>query len=474
MKNTNQLVKNTTIYALGDIIPRLLGFISFPVLTHYLTPADYGVVNYVNTLTTFLLVCCFLCTNTYYLVFFYRCENEEKQKKLLGNISTFVIGFNVFIVLFFFLFGEFFFKFLGSNIPFYPYIIIGVLTNFFAIFSVLPSALYRLLEKPLFLTILTISRGVITLILTIVLVVYYNYSALGVLYTTLIVNAIYAFIFLYSTRKYIIWNFDVKQIKEILIFSLPLVPGSLAYYITTISDRVLIDKYLNLTDLGIYSTAATLALILNIFSFGAYKAFEPFIFKSWGREDFLSVFEKVRNGFIYVLLLGGLSLSIFSKEFFIIMSNVKFHGAYFYVPMIIIGVYCSSVKMLFGTVVTARGKTKVNSLISILGAVISVVLNITLLPKFGLVSAALVSSLALTIECLILVWYAKLDIERIKPILSFLVVTGAIFLFVYIIDINNLVFSILIKTVVLVLVTVSLSIILAVNPFKMIKEFVKK
>lgn len=474
MKNTNQLIKNTTIYALGDIVPRLLSFISFPILTNYLTPADYGVVNYVNTLTTFLLVCCFLCTNTYYLVFFYRCENETAQKKLLGNLSCFIIGFNILFVLFSFLFGEYLFGYLESNIPFYPYIIIGVLTNFFSIFSILPSALYRLLEKPLFLTFLNISRGVITLILTIVLVVYYNYSALGVLYATLIVNIIYAALFLYSTSKYIIWNFNFYQIKEILIFSLPLVPGSLAYYITTISDRVLIDRYLNLNDLGIYSTAATLALILNIFSYGAYKAFEPFIFKSWGSVDFLGVFEKMRNAFIYVLLLGGLSLSLFSKEFFQIMSGVKFHEAYFYVPMIIIGVYCSSVKMLYGTVVTAKGKTKINSLISIIGAVISIVLNVSLLPKFGLISAALVSSLALTTECLILIWYAKLNIEHIRPILSFIIVTGAILLFVYLVDIKHFLSSILIKIIVIVLIIFLLSKILAINPFKMIRGFIKE
>ncbi|WP_432222937.1 oligosaccharide flippase family protein [Flavobacterium sp. TMP13] len=474
MQESKQLVKNTTIYALGDIIPRLLGFISFPILTSYLTPADYGVVNYVNTLTTFMLVCSFLCTNTYYLVFFYRCENEIAQKKLLGNLSTFVIGFNILIVLFFLLFGEYLFGFYESNIPFYPYIIIGVLTNFFAIFSILPSALYRLLERPMFLTVLNVSRGLISLVLTIVLVVCFGYSALGVLYANLVVNAVYAVVFLYTTRNYIIWNFNIKQLKTVLIFSLPLVPGSLAYYVTTISDRVLIDKYLNLNDLGIYSTAATLALILNVFSYGAYKAFEPFIFKSWGGENFLNIFEKIRNNFVYILLLGAVSLSIFSKEFFQVMSGVKFHGAYFYVPMIIIGVYCSSIKMLYGTVVTAKGKTKVNSLISIIGAVISIVLNVQLLPRFGLISAALVSSLALTTECLILIWYAKLEIERIRPVLGFILGVLTIFLFVYLIDIDNFFASIFIKIIVLSSTVFLLSKILAVNPFKMIKGLVKK
>jgi O-antigen/teichoic acid export membrane protein len=68
----SNLVKNTTIYAIGDIAPRLLGFISFPILTQFLTPAEYGIVNYVNTVNTFLTIVGFLCLNTYYLVYYNR------------------------------------------------------------------------------------------------------------------------------------------------------------------------------------------------------------------------------------------------------------------------------------------------------------------------------------------------------------------------------------------------------------------
>lgn len=474
MKENKQLIKNTTIYALGDIVPRLLGFISFPILTRYLSPADYGIVNYVGTLTTFMLALGFLCINTYYLVFYYRCEDDITRKKLLGNLTSFVILFNVFIVLLFVLFGPYFFSLLGSNISFYPFILIGVFTNFFNIFSILPSALYRLLEKPLMLTIINISRGIITLVLTLVLVVYFNYSALGVLLAGMLVNFIYAFVFLYISRKHIIWNLCFKQIKEVLLFSLPLVPGTLAYYVTTISDRILIDKYLSLNDLGIYSTASTLALILNIFAYGAYKAFEPFIFKTWGTEGFIKTFENIRNGFVYVLLIGVLCLSVFSKEFFQIMSNAQFHGAYWYVPMIIIGVYSSSLSMLYGTIITAQSKTKINSLINIVGAGISIVLNIFLLPLYGLVVAALVSSFSMTVMLSISMWYSRLQISHIRPFISILVISTAIFILVYIIDIDSILLSILFKSIAILIVIAILSLTLAINPIKSIIGFYKK
>ena len=238
----NTLIKNTTIYALGDIIPRLIGFIALPILTRYLTPSDYGIVNYVNTLNTFLLALGFLSVNTYLLVYYHRCKTSEEQKKLLGNLSAFIILLNVVIVIVLLFFGKYFFNALGSNIDFYPYIVIAIFTNFFNLFSILPAALFRVLEKPMPLTILNVSRGVIAFVLTLILVIYFDYTALGVLYANLVVNFIFAFLFLYMVRHHITWNLNFKQIKTVLAFTLPLVPGSIAYYLTTISDRILIDK----------------------------------------------------------------------------------------------------------------------------------------------------------------------------------------------------------------------------------------
>lgn len=475
MSDSKKLVKNTTIYALGDIIPRFLNFISFPILTRYLLPSDYGIVNYVNALTTFLTALGFLCINTYYLVHYYRCESVADQKKLLGNLFSFVIGFNLLIVILFLLLGNNVFQFLGSKISFYPYIVIALAFNFFNVFAILPSALYRLLEKPMLLTIINVSNGVLTMALTFILVIHYKYTALGVLYANLIVSFLFSFIFLYTIREHIIWNFNFKQIKKVLAFSLPLVPGTIAYYATTLSDRILINKYLTLNDLGIYGTASTLALILTIFSNGAYKAFEPHIFKKWGSDGFKSTFESLRNGFIYILLIGVLCLSVFSKEFFQIMTNVKFHSAYWYVPIIIIGVYSSSISMLYGTIITAKGKTKISSLINTTGAGISIILNILLLQRYGLIVAAVVSSFAMTVMMAISIWYAGLKIERLKPLLSILISAIAIYVLVYMVDIKQIVLSIVFKIFVVSIVIYIISLILSINPFKLIGDLkVKK
>ena len=448
----SNLVKNSTIYAIGDIAPRLLSFISFPILTTYLTPAEYGIVNYVNTVNLFLTILGFLCLNTYYLVYYYRMKDETEQKRLLGNLSVFVVGLNTVVTVLLFCIGPYLFDFIGSNIDFYPYLAIGLVTNLFNIFTVLPSALFRLQERPLPLTILNVLKGILIFGLTLWLVVGYQFKAEGILLANMVVTVVFGIIFAYITVKNMIWNINWYQIKKALIFSLPLLPGSLSYYLVSMSDRILIDKYLNLNDLGIYSTASTLALILNIVAYGAYKAFEPYFFKIYGTPQFTIQFTKVRNAYFFVIIGGAFGLALFAKEFFQLFSEEKFHIAYYYVPMILIGVVASAMSMLYSTIITAQEKTKISSVISMCGGVLSVSLNIVLLPNLGIVAACIASAISLGSMMLASIYFSKVNISHKKIIEALCVVVIGVFVNVYVYTVPSIVVSILLKCCVYVII----------------------
>lgn len=447
----SNLVKNTTIYAIGDIAPRLLGFISFPILTQFLTPAEYGIVNYVNTVNTFLTIVGFLCLNTYYLVYYNRLDSEEARKKLLGNLFIFITGINILGTVLLFIVGPKLLGIVDSNVAFYPYIAMGLVTNLFNVFSVLPLALFRILERPWPVTCINVSKGLLGFVLTILFVVKFHYKADGILFVNMVVSIFYGCIFIWLLWKNMIININWKQIKEALLFSLPLVPGSLSYFAVSMSDRVLIDKYLTLNDLGIYSTAATIALLLNIVSNGAYKAFEPYFFKIYGTSNFITDFKKVHDVYFFVLICGALGLSLFSKEFFQIFAGPKFHQAYYYVPLILIGVIFSSMNLLYATIITARGKTKVNSVISIIGGVISIGLNIWLLPKIGIVGACVSSAVAMGTMLILSIYNAMINISHIKSLIALLATSIIIYYFVYVVE-YLLMVAILIKSIVYILI----------------------
>lgn len=471
---SDKLLRNTTIYALGDIIPKALSIIVFPILTQYLTPADYGIVNYVTTLNLLLTIIGFLCLNTYYLVFYYRMENVVEQQKLLGNLSIFVLGINAVLTIILFLLGNYFLQLIGSKISFYPYIAIGLITNFFNLLTILPSALYRVQERPLPLTVLNVLKGLVTMALTVLLVVYFKYTALGVLMSTLIVSVVFGIIFLRVTLKNMIWNIDWTQLKQALIFSLPLLPGSLAYYLLSMADRLFIEYYLDLTQLGIYSTASTLALILNIVSYGAYKAFEPYFFKIYETNQFYCQFIKVQNVFFLVILFCAMGISMFAKEFFILFASEAYRDVYYFVPMLEIGVVFSALIMLYNTILTAREKTKTISVITIIGGVISFLINLFCLPILGITGACLASGVAFGVILICSAYYAKLSINFTPLIVSFLIAGICVWSTVYIFQFSNILLSLFFKVAIFLTGIVLICVTLKLNPFEFLIYSTKK
>lgn len=462
----SKLVKNSLIYAIGDIAPRLLGLISFPILTRYLSPAEYGIVNYVNTVNLFLTAFGFLCLNTFYLVFYYKQKSEEDKKKLLGNLSIFVLGLNILLTVIFFIIGPHIIGWFESNISFYPYLAIGLITNLFGLLAVLPAALYRLEENPLPLTILNVSRGVIGFGITLWFVIGLGFKAEGLLFSQMIVSIIFGLIFLKITLSNMVWYFNWQQLKHALIFSLPLLPGSVSYLFTSMFDRILIDKYLNLTDLGLYSSASTLALVLNIVAYGAYKAFEPYIFKNIDSPQFTAMFVRLRNGFFWVMISGAFGIALFAKEFFQIFSEAQYHTAYLYVPIIIIGVMCTGLGMPYGTVITAHGKTKINSAISICCSIISVSLNVLFLSRFGIIAACITSALTMSIGLTISIHFSETHISHRKPLGIFVLIAVVTMVMVFLVNISQLWISLLAKAVTYILIVLLSSHIIGIVPSK--------
>lgn len=446
-RESSKLIKNTTIYALGDIVPKVVSFLIFPVLTFYLSPEDYGIINYVNTFNLLLTILGFLGLNTYYLVYYYRQEDERQQKLLLGNLSFFVIGINILFTIVLCILGYLFPRLFSNKIEFYPYIFIGVITNFFNLLTILPSALYRMKENPLPITILAILRGIIYSLSTVLLVSVYEYKSMGILVIQMIVSIVFGLIFIVITWRDTLWHFNFAIIKKGLAFSLPLLPGSLAYYLISMSDRFFIERYLDLTQLGVYSTAATLALIINIVTNSAYKSFEPYFFKIYGTENFNNKFVMVRKFYFFITLIACLIIAMYAKEFFYLFASEKYQTVYYYVPMIEVGVIFSAFSLIHATLITAQGRTKINSLFALIGGIVSLLVNLFFMPFMGLIAACIASALSCGVIMCLSVRYSDQMKDLFPLFASFFLSVIVVWLLVYFIQWRNIGISISIKTI---------------------------
>ncbi len=473
MSNSKQFFKNTSIYVIGEVVPRLLSFITFPILTVYLTPSDYGINSYVSSITSLLFILSNLSLSTYFFVHYFRSESEEEKKVLTSTLAIFTTVYSFGLIIAFCSIGPTLLRLWGGNVDFYPYIFLGTVGMFFEVIVIYPSAIYRVIEKPTTLISFNISKS-ITNVIGILYVVYIQKGALkDIILMQTLISGIFGICFVFYSRKFYYFIFEKEILVKALKFSLPLVPASLSWYAFNTFDRVLIDKYLTLNDLGLFSTAATLALMLNIVTNSAYKAFEPLFFKHFGKDDFIGIYTNIKNMYIYLTLVGALFLSLFSKEFFIIFSSKEFLLAHKFVPYILIGTVASSISLLYSTIITAMGKTKHNALITIFGALCSILVNILLLKVIGIWAAILASALTYILSLLIRIYFSKRQFFESKSVMAFLIAFFPAILF------NSLEFNLsfnielLIKAIISIGITILLTLFMNIKIKKIISLFSK-
>jgi O-antigen/teichoic acid export membrane protein len=407
----SKILKNTIYYSIGEIAPRIISFLLLPILTTYLTTVEYGINSYTSTVMTFVFIVGALSLNTFVLRNYFASDDENERKKLIGSIFIFICIFNLVLVLLQMLFLPFIIHYFKINIAFNPYFLLSLINNFFDVISILPLVLYRVKEDARGFLILSLSRTILQFILTYVLVVVLGKGLEGSYYARLIVNIPFLFLYFHLIRKSAIMKMDYSLLKNAIQFSLPLLPGSLAYLFASLSDRIVLERYVGLNELGIYSVAATLALVLNIVIQSLYKTFEPVLFREFHNDNFDEINLKFYKIYLCILIVAAFATACFSKEFFLVATSANFLSAYKIVPFLLISVIISGINTYLNILMITLNKQKLVSVVSIISGGVSVALNLILIPILGFYGAIIASTISFLIVNAICHYNVKIKVR---------------------------------------------------------------
>lgn len=419
------------IYGLGTVLLRGINLLVLPLYTHYLTPEDYGIVAISASLTALLSLIMPLSLYSAIIPFFFKMDSKATRRRMMGTIWLGMIGGGFLISVAFEVFGVRFFDIVFPQLVFNPYGQISIWTAFFAIFSFLPLNLYQAQEKPQNYVFWTSATLLLTVALTIIFVVVLEQGAYGYLLGTLVANVIMAIPFTVVTLKNVEFQLDFAYLKEASIFSLPLLPHGIANWVLALSDRAILQFYVSVSALGIYSLGYTFGMIQIFIGVAITQAWIPFLFKRIAEEGESSETRLARIITYYVLFLSvvAIGLSLFSKDLIYLLTDKSFHSASDIVPIIVIGYLWNGLYIIPLNFLLLKNRTALVPLVTIPAAVVNIVINITFVPHFGIMAAAWGTFFAFLSQLLIV----QIIAMRIYPfpyefrrIISILVVTALI------------------------------------------------
>lgn len=416
MNQIKKLAGQTLVYGLSTMLGRFLNYLLVVLHTRALGPQLYGNLSYFYANTAILLVVLTFGMETGF--FRFASKKEENYNSVLStSFLTVLVTTSIFILVSIVLKD----KWLGFfQVDSSRYLLYFILILSFDVVSAIPFAKLRIDERPMkfmWIKLLGIGLNIFFNLFYLLLcrlqyesgsnsifAKIYNpeYALDYVLIANVIGSGITLLVLLPEIFK-VKFNIDLNLIKRLFKYSFPIVLIGLAGQLNDQIDKLLIPKLINdqdpMAQLGIYAGNFRLAVIMVLFIQMFRYAAEPFFFKNSQNKDAKKLYSNVMNFFVIfgLIIFLGVNFYIELLKHFI---DKEFWEALPVVPILLMS------KLLFGILFSlsiwykVTDKTKYGVLIAGTGAVISIILNVILIPRIGYMGSAiasLVSSAAMLI-----------------------------------------------------------------------------
>ena len=366
----------------------LLGLLFLPVITRYLSPEDYGIVSIFTVSVMFLGMLTRLETQAAVKRLFYESTSNEISKIINTSLSITAAVFSSYLLLNLVL-NPFYSKFFG--VP-KNWVWALIFLGFSGAFSALTVALYSIKDKPLYVGLWQTLFTLINYGLAVYFIVFAGLGWEGRLWPLIIVGAVQSIFgtWILLAKFNLKPSFSFYRSKEILRYSLPIVPATLGAYFLMSLDRFFLAEMAGLKETGIYASASQIVLALVI----VYNSFMP-TWESWVFRN-LSLDSDQNKGKALLILGGfvvgfGLLCIVFSQLIIYVIPYVlgaEFQQAAELLPALSVVIFGRGFYYAFNPLINFSKWNKIFAPIMIVMVSTNCILNYIFILKYGVVGAA--------------------------------------------------------------------------------------
>ncbi len=394
----------TAIYGLGTMVPRFLNYLLVPFYTYLVfDQAEYGQITVLYSWVALLLV---ILTYGMETSFFRYVSKSDRPQQVFNTATSSLLITSVLFAILVFIFVEPIAHLINypSNKEYILYI--GIIIAVDA-FTSLPFAQLRYQNKAKRFSAIRVLSVVITIFFNLLflwvipalagdklnqLPLYGDTSMVAFVFIANTLGSVATLLMLLPEMKGFKLTLDIPLLRKMLAYGLPILVISLTGMINEVADKIFLKHLLPDPEtadaqLGIYSASYKLAIIMMLFIQMFRYAAEPFFFAEADKQDAKKIYSKVLTYFVIFCWMIFLGVMLFLDVF------KYFIGPAFWAGLAIVPIILSA-KLFLGVFYNLSvwykltNKTLYGAIIAIIGSVITIVLNIIWIPKYGYMGAA--------------------------------------------------------------------------------------
>lgn len=382
------LFRDSVIYAVPALLSRGLALLLIPLYTRVLNPADYGsldlllLFSHIVKLTIALEV-------SQGVARFYSAE-PDPSRRVTYSSSAFWFTLSVYTIFAFLMWinTKSLASFLMGQTGLEAAFRLGILYIWLQGLFYLAQNQFRFELRPKNYAIVSVLMSFATGGFAVWFTVGLNMGLEGLLLGMIVGTAAGTGLGLWWLRTSFRFRFKGSFLREMLVFSAPLVLSSVAVWATLYIDRIMINYFLTVSDVGLYGLGYRVASIAGLVMVGFQGALTPLIYSNYKKTETPEQLAKIFRIFVALSLSIFLFLSLFSETLINVIAPDEYISASSVVVFLVPAVLLANM-YIFAPGAAIAKKTSIFAKINLLGACLNVLLNYLLIPEFGIDGASL-------------------------------------------------------------------------------------
>ena len=398
MRTKETLLTRSLMLGAATGVSKAVVFLLMPLYTAYLTPAAFGAADIIAGTAVLLLP--FVSFNAPEAVFRFRAGGDREKQVFSCGVLMLAGGAVALLLL----------------MPFTAFLPVletyRVYLFFYVLASVARSFLAHWIRAEGNYMLYAVQQVFCTLATVALLVRFLPVLRLGTggyLAATVYADALTAAILLFYLRPWRFFSFSAirkKPLFAMLRYALPLMPTTVLWWVTSVSDRYIILHYHGEEVMGLYAAAGRIPSVLT-FGVAAFLEVWHYTAVQAGEGERTRLFDRVYGLLLPLLTAAAAGLILFSRPLVGLLFADGYAGAARFVPVLAVGSLFSALSAYLGSIYTVRLHSVASLLTALCGAVLNVLLNLWWIPRGGAAAAALATAVSYGALFLLRVFHSR-------------------------------------------------------------------
>ena len=392
MGRYKRLLSNTVILGAGTFASKVLVFLLMPFYTSVLSTSDFGVADVITQTANLIipLAAVGICDGLFRFVLDTKDEEacDERKSVFTAAVTVALIGGAITLAAVQLL--RFIDVFDGYIFLVAAYVICANLHSIAANFI-------RAMGKTALFAAQGIANTALTVILNILFLVVFDMGAEGYVLSVVVADLCMTVGIFFIAKLYRYFSFSAinkKTTSAMLRYSIPYIPTTIMWLITTASDRYIVTAYRGIAENGLYAAAYKLPTLLILVCGVFIEAWQFSVVRDADDKTRSDFFSGVYRNYMGIIFMGASVIIAGSRLLTGILLADSYYSSWRYVPVLCLAMVFSALVSFLGSVYFLKKKSVMSMVTSMAGALINVVLNFLLIPERGAMGAAVATAIS--------------------------------------------------------------------------------